>query len=192
MVRCSSIRSARPTIALWRRRSWHLWTISMPRGEARCVMAEQPPTGRTGRRCRQAFLATPTRPSRRPSLAVSTSTHAMAVSQRPMGHSAHSWPTRLTTWMQTSTESFTVPKSSVKSCEETEPRRPGKDVMRAERITAMTKSRPPGPAGLPLLGSVFPWLRNQPRFLLETYRRYGQVVRFEFLGFHGAILHGAE
>jgi cytochrome P450 len=43
-----------------------------------------------------------------------------------------------------------------------------------------------------LLGSVFPWLRNQPRFLLETYRRYGQVVRFEFLGFHGAILHGAE
>src|SRR5947209_959967 len=56
----------------------------------------------------------------------------------------------------------------------------------------MTKSRPPGPAGLPLLGSVFPWLRNQPRFLLETYRRYGEVVRFEFLGFHGAILHGAE
>src|SRR3989440_8714324 len=94
--------------------------------------------------------------------------------------------------MPLSTESFTVPKSSVKSCEETEPRRPGKDVMRAERITAMTKSRPPGPAGLPLLGSVFPWLRNQPRFLLETYRRYGEVVRFEFLGFHGAILHGAE
>ena len=56
----------------------------------------------------------------------------------------------------------------------------------------MTKSRPPGPTGLPLLGSVFPWLRNQPRFLLETYRRYGEVVRFEFLGFHGAILHGAE
>ncbi len=56
----------------------------------------------------------------------------------------------------------------------------------------MTKSTPPGPAGLPLLGSVFPWLRNQPRFLLETYRRYGEVVRFEFLGFHGAILHGAE
>src|SRR6266700_4016915 len=55
----------------------------------------------------------------------------------------------------------------------------------------MTKSTPPGPAGLPLLGSVFPWLRNQPRFLLETYRRYGEVVRFELLGFHGAILHGA-
>ena len=49
----------------------------------------------------------------------------------------------------------------------------------------MTKSRPPGPADLPLLGSVFPWLRDQPRFLLETYRRYGEVVRFEFLGFHG-------
>ena len=56
----------------------------------------------------------------------------------------------------------------------------------------MTKSAPPGPVGLPLLGSVFPWLRDQPRFLLETYRRYGEVVRFAFLGFHGAILHGAE
>ncbi len=56
----------------------------------------------------------------------------------------------------------------------------------------MSRKLPPGPAGLPLLGSVFPWLRDQPRFLLETYRRYGDVVRFEFLGFHGAILHGAE
>lgn len=56
----------------------------------------------------------------------------------------------------------------------------------------MTKSMPPGPAGLPLLGSVIPWLRDQPRFLLETYQRYGDVVRFQFLGFHGAILHGAE
>ncbi len=56
----------------------------------------------------------------------------------------------------------------------------------------MTKSTPPGPAGLPLLGSLFPWLRGQPGFLLETYRRYGEVVRFEFLGFHGALLHGAE
>jgi cytochrome P450 len=56
----------------------------------------------------------------------------------------------------------------------------------------MTKSTPPGPAGLPLLDSVFPWLRDQPGFLLETYRRYGEVVRFEFLGFHGALLHGAE
>ncbi len=55
----------------------------------------------------------------------------------------------------------------------------------------MTKSAPPGPVGVPLLGSIFPWLRDQPRFLLETYRRYGEVVRFAFLGFHGAILHGA-
>src|SRR5256884_6443708 len=94
--------------------------------------------------------------------------------------------------MPISTASFTVPRSSVKPCEEIERRRPGKDVMKAERITAMTKSTPPGPAGLPLLGSVFPWLRNQPRFLLETYQRYGEVVRFQFLGFRGAILHGAE
>lgn len=47
----------------------------------------------------------------------------------------------------------------------------------------MSGKLPPGPAGLPLLGSVFPWLRDQPRFLLETYRRYGDVVRFEFLGY---------
>lgn len=56
----------------------------------------------------------------------------------------------------------------------------------------MTRNTPPGPTGLPLLGSVFPWLRDQPHFLLETYRRYGDVVRFQFLGFRGAILHGAE
>src|SRR5436309_9454612 len=56
----------------------------------------------------------------------------------------------------------------------------------------MTKNTPLGPAGLPVLGSVVPWLRDQPRFLLETYRRYGDVVRFHFLGFRGAILHGAE
>src|SRR5438874_9674562 len=74
--------------------------------------------------------------------------------------------------MPISTASFTVTRSPVKPCEETECRRPGKDVMRAERITTMTKSRPPGPVGLPLLGSVFPWLRNQPRFLLETYQRF--------------------
>src|SRR5690242_1219928 len=61
-----------------------------------------------------------------------------------------------------------------------------------ERIAATTNRKAPGPKGLPLLGSVFPWLRDQPRFLLETYRRYGEVVRFQFLGFRGAILHGAE
>ena len=56
----------------------------------------------------------------------------------------------------------------------------------------MTNSVPPGPKGLPLVGSVFPWMRDQPQFLLETYQRYGEVVRFQFLGFRGAILHGAE
>src|SRR5947207_7470125 len=61
-----------------------------------------------------------------------------------------------------------------------------------ERTTVMTNSVPPGPKGLPLVGSVFPWMRDQPQFLLETYQRYGEVVRFQFLGFRGAILHGAE
>ena len=56
----------------------------------------------------------------------------------------------------------------------------------------MTNSVPPGPKGLPLVGSIFPWMRDQPQFLLETYQRYGEVVRFQFLGFRGAILHGAE
>src|SRR5213080_426901 len=56
----------------------------------------------------------------------------------------------------------------------------------------MRKKLPPGPADLTVLGSVVPWLHDQPRFLLETYRRYGEVVRFQFLGFRGAILHGAE
>ena len=37
-----------------------------------------------------------------------------------------------------------------------------------------------------------PLARDQPGFLLETYRRYGKVVRFDFLGFHGALLDGAE
>ena len=55
----------------------------------------------------------------------------------------------------------------------------------------MSSKLPPGPGGLPLLGSVIPWLQDQPRYLLETYRRYGDVVRFQFLGFRGAILHGA-
>src|SRR5438477_6885466 len=50
---------------------------------------------------------------------------------------------------------------------------------------------PPGPAGWPLIGSLIPYLRDQPRFLLENYRRYGEVVRFRFLGFKGAFLYGA-
>src|ERR1051326_3310426 len=55
-----------------------------------------------------------------------------------------------------------------------------------------TSNIPPGPTTLPILGSTIPWLHNQPRFLLETYQRYGAVVRFHFFGFHGAILHGAD
>ena len=42
----------------------------------------------------------------------------------------------------------------------------------------MPKKLPPGPVGLPIIGSLIPWLRNQPRFLLKTYRRYGDVVRY--------------
>jgi cytochrome P450 len=49
----------------------------------------------------------------------------------------------------------------------------------------------PGPAGLPGLGSLRPYLQDQPRFLISSYRRYGPAIRFDFLGLHGAILCGA-
>lgn len=56
----------------------------------------------------------------------------------------------------------------------------------------MSNKQPPGPPGLPIVGSLVPYLRDQPRFLMESYRRYGPVVRFQFLGLKGAILCGAE
>src|SRR5436309_12893379 len=120
MVRYSSSHSARHTIAPWRRLSWRLWTINMLRARARCVMVERLAIGKMAQWFRQAFLATPTRPSLRLSPAVSTSTHAMAVSRRRTGHSAASWPTRLTTWIPISTESFTVLKSCMVSSVESE------------------------------------------------------------------------
>src|SRR6266699_2413643 len=115
MAMYSSSRSARRTIATWRRRYWRLWTINMLRARARCATAERLAIGRMARRSRQAFHDTPTRPSLRRSPAASTSTHAMAVYQGRTAHCAPSWPTRPITWMPISTESFTVLKSWVKS-----------------------------------------------------------------------------
>src|SRR5690349_12828534 len=55
----------------------------------------------------------------------------------------------------------------------------------------MARTLPPGPPALPVVGSLFPYMYDRPRFLMENYRRYGTVVGFHFLQFHGAILHGA-
>ena len=56
----------------------------------------------------------------------------------------------------------------------------------------MARKTPPGPPGLPLVGSLLPYLDDQPRFLRESYRRYGPVIGFHFLTLRGAILVGAE
>ena len=56
----------------------------------------------------------------------------------------------------------------------------------------MATTLPPGPPGLPGLGIALPYLRDQLRFLIESYRRYGEVVGISALQFRGAILNGAE
>src|SRR5688572_8470404 len=50
---------------------------------------------------------------------------------------------------------------------------------------------PPGPPGLPLVGAVFSYIHNPVDFMLDNYRRYGEVVRIDLLGIKGAALHGA-
>ena len=51
---------------------------------------------------------------------------------------------------------------------------------------------PPGPPALPLVGQVFSYRHNPLDFMLENYRRYGEVVRINLLGIKGAALHGAD
>jgi cytochrome P450 len=45
---------------------------------------------------------------------------------------------------------------------------------------------------LPLIGSAFDWIHDQPRFVVDAYRRYGSVVRFRFVNFQCFLLFGAE
>ena len=59
--------------------------------------------------------------------------------------------------------------------------------------TATTAPRiPPGPPTLPVVGSVFSYMRNPLDFMLRNYRRYGEVIRIDLLGIKGAALHGAD
>lgn len=51
---------------------------------------------------------------------------------------------------------------------------------------------PPGPPALPLLGNIVSFVRNPLDFMLENYRRYGDVIRIDLLGIKGAALHGAD
>lgn len=44
---------------------------------------------------------------------------------------------------------------------------------------------------MPLVGSVFSYLRNPLDFMMENYRRYGETIRIDLLGIKGAALHGA-
>lgn len=55
----------------------------------------------------------------------------------------------------------------------------------------MPRKLPPGPPGLPLVGQVLSYMNNPLDFMLENYRRYGDVVRINLLGIKGAALHGA-
>lgn len=60
-------------------------------------------------------------------------------------------------------------------------------------IAKSSKGRiPPGPPSLPLVGAVFSYMHNPLDFMLDNYRRYGDVIRIDLLGIKGAALHGAD
>ena len=49
-------------------------------------------------------------------------------------------------------------------------------------------TRPPGPKGNPLLGSLLDFARNPGNFLLETARQFGDVAYFRILNLHFYLL----
>jgi cytochrome P450 len=55
----------------------------------------------------------------------------------------------------------------------------------------MKRKLPPGPPGLPVVGQVFSYMYNPVDFMIDNYRRYGDVIRINLFGLTGAALHGA-
>ena len=45
---------------------------------------------------------------------------------------------------------------------------------------------------MPLVGAVFSFAYNPLDFMLNNYRRYGEVIRIDLFGIKGAALHGAD
>jgi cytochrome P450 len=56
---------------------------------------------------------------------------------------------------------------------------------------AVAKKYPPGAPGLPYFGDLRPLLADPIAHVMRNYRRYGEVVRVNFMGYEGAALHGA-
>ena len=54
-----------------------------------------------------------------------------------------------------------------------------------------TNNSLPGPPGPPYIGPVLPYLRDPLGFMLNNYRRYGEVIRIELVGIRGVAMHGA-
>ena len=45
---------------------------------------------------------------------------------------------------------------------------------------------------MPLVGAVFSYAHNPLDFMLQNYRKYGEVIRIDLFGIKGAALHGAD
>lgn len=52
--------------------------------------------------------------------------------------------------------------------------------------------KPPGPRGLPLLGNLLPFGRDQLGFLTETTRQFGDIVRYNLVGWETILLNNSD
>lgn len=55
----------------------------------------------------------------------------------------------------------------------------------------MSRRLPPGPPSVPPIGAVTSFFYNPLDFMVNNYRRYGNVIRIDLLGIKGVALHGA-
>src|SRR5437764_11967924 len=65
------------------------------------------------------------------------------------------------------------------------------DYAMSNRVATRTNNSLPGPPGPPYFGPVISYLRDPLGFMLDNYRRYGEVIRIELVGIRGVALHGA-